>query len=371
METSEKIIQLPPELDGDATNRQRLIEINDGHAMAQAIVDTVREPLLVLNKELCVVTASRSFYQIFKVDWKEVQGRPIYALRDGEWNIPQLRLLLEEILPRHTVMLAHEVEQDFSDLGRRTMLLNAREVFNQGDAKTLILLAIEDVTERRAAERETAALLQQKELLLQEMQHRVANCLQIIASIIQLKARNVQSEEVKLHLEETYERVMSVAAVQQQLYPSMHGEHIDLPAYLSRLCESLANSMIGDNRPISLKVHVRSGAAPSSKVVSLGLIVTELVINAIKYAFADDKSVGLIVVTYDEDEMNWRLTVSDYGIARPENEIKDVTPGMGMNIIDAIAKQLDGCVKITRACHGTTVSVTHGAFRFGNPKVDL
>src|SRR5918994_1432347 len=115
------------------------------------------------------------------------------------------------------------------------MLLNARKVFYEENSHATILLAIEDITERRAAEREMVELLQQKEMLLQEMQHRVANSFQIIASILLLKARTVQSAETRLHLQDAHQRVMSVAAVQQQLHASGHGEPIELAPYLSRL----------------------------------------------------------------------------------------------------------------------------------------
>ena len=98
-------------------------------------------------------------------------------------------------------MEAYEVERDFPGIGRRSLLLNAREVVKQRNARKLILLTIEDVTERRAAERATTELLRQKEMLLHEMQHRIANSLQIIASILLLKARTVQSEETQMTLE--------------------------------------------------------------------------------------------------------------------------------------------------------------------------
>ena len=98
-------------------------------------------------------------------------------------------------------------------------------------------------------------LLRQKQVLLQEMQHRVANSLQIIASILLLKARTVKSEETRAHLKEAHQRVMSVAAVQEQLHASGHGELIERGPYLSRLCETLAASMIGDSRPIGLDVR--------------------------------------------------------------------------------------------------------------------
>jgi PAS domain S-box-containing protein len=161
-------------------DREPFLDGDSEHALAQAIVDTIREPLLVLDKDLRVVTANRSFYLTFGMNRQDVQGRPIYALGNGQWNIPELRLLLENIAPRHAVMDAYEVEQDFTGIGRRTMLLNARKVFYEENAHTTILLGIEDITERRAKERQLTDLLHQKELLLQEMQHRVANSLQII-----------------------------------------------------------------------------------------------------------------------------------------------------------------------------------------------
>jgi chemotaxis protein methyltransferase CheR len=333
----------------------------NGRALAQAIVDTIREPLLVLDKDLRVVAASRSFCLIFKVDRQDVHGRPIYALGDGQWNIPALRLLLETILPQHAVMEAYEVEHDFVGLGRRTMLLNAREVFNNAGAQALILLAIEDVSGRRAAEREMAELLQQKQTLLEEMQHRVANSLQIIASILMLKARTVQSEETRLHLHDAHQRVMSVAAAQQLLHATRHGGPIELGPYLSRLCETLAASMIGDSRPIALKVAVKGGEASSTEAVSIGLIVTELVINALKHAFVGERA-GVIVVAYEVAGTSWRLTVSDNGIGKPDGAVDKTAPGLGTGIIEALAKQLDCQVAIAMTPHGTAVAITRGTF---------
>jgi PAS domain S-box-containing protein len=149
------------------------IDLDAGHALAQAIVDTIRDPLLVLDQHLRVVAANRAFHQTFRMNRQDIQGRPVYGLGNGQWDIPELRLLLEDVAPLHKVMEGYEVVRDFPIIGRRSMVLNAREVFNDRTHK-LILLAIEDVTDRRAAEREIAELLQQKEMLLEEMQHRCA-----------------------------------------------------------------------------------------------------------------------------------------------------------------------------------------------------
>ena len=207
----------------------------------------------------------------------------------------------KNVIPKHRTVEAYEVEHEFPTIGRRVMLLNARQVFDEDGSATALLLAIEDVTQRRDTEREKDDLLRQKEILLQEMQHRVANSLQIIASILLLKARTVQSAEIRLHLEDAHQRVMSVATVQQHLQASGLNERIEIGPYLSKLCDSLAKSMVGDRRPLSIKVQATSGAATSSEAVSLGLIVTELVINALKHAFPGGEA-GEILVGYDARE---------------------------------------------------------------------
>jgi two-component sensor histidine kinase len=204
--------------------------------------------------------------------------------------------------------------------------------------------------------------------LLQEMQHRVANSLQIIASILLLKARTVRSEETRLHLQEAHQRVMSVAAVEEQLQASEPRATIELGPYLSRLCETLAASMISGERPISLKVEVERGTASSTEAVSIGLIVTELVINALKHAFPGDKSDCGVIVAYDCAELNWRLTVSDNGIGRPEGYSDKMSPGLGTTIVEALAKQLDARVDIVMDPHGTTVSVTRATFKSRLPR---
>ena len=107
--------------------------------------------------------------------------------------------------------------------------------------------------------KQTEELLRQKDVLLQEMQHRVANSLQIIASILLLKARAVSSEETRQHLKDAHQRVMSVAAVQQHLHASDGIDQIEVESYLSKLCDSLGSSMIGESQPIAIKVMADEG----------------------------------------------------------------------------------------------------------------
>jgi len=350
-------------------NNQPFIENKDAETLAQAIVDTVREPLLVLDKDLRVLAASRSFYRTFKVAPNTTQGEFLYSLGDGQWDIPGLRLLLEKIVPEHGVMDDYEVEHQFPEIGKRTMLLNARKVFYEGNSHTTILLGIEDVTERRAADREKEnmlrklqALLREKDVLLEELEHRVGNSLQIIAAIILMKSRMVTSEESKLHLQDTHNRVMSIAAVQKHLHPTVSSGPVEMAPYLTQLCESLKTSMIGDYRPATLKVTSDAGTVTSREAVSLGLIVTELILNALKHAFVDDRTDRQIAVGFAMAGTNWKLSVADNGIGAPVGVFAQAKSGLGTNIINALAQQLDAKVDVVSGRQGTSVSVTHATF---------
>jgi two-component sensor histidine kinase len=342
--------------------RKQFTNAADACALAQSIVDTVREPVVVLDKGLRVIAASRSFYSAFKVSPEETQGKLLYALGDGQWDIPKLRVLLDKILPEHGVMEDYEVEHEFPNLGHRTMRLNARQAFYEGGADTTILLGIEDVTERHMLERQKDELLRQKDMLLDEIQHRIANSLQIIAGIILMKANRVSSEEARLLLHDTHDRVISIATVQQQLNASGIIGPIEMLPYLTRLGDALAASMIGNDRPIMLKVVGTAGSLSSRQAESLGLIMTELVMNALKHAFPGEKTKGRINVAYDVDGTNWKLSVADNGIGRPDGVFAQPKTGLGTGIIKALAKELNAKVETLAGSEGTIVSITHATF---------
>ncbi len=300
--------------------------------LAQAMVDTVREPLIVLDKDIRVIAASRSFYLKFATIPDDIQGKHLYELGDGEWNIPKLRAELGSIIPNHVEMNDFEVEHDFPRVGRRILLLNA-SIVRYEKAHTNILLGIEDITSQRALEHEKDDLLRQKSVLLDEIQHRIANSLQIIASIIMLKAKSVESEETRRHLHDAHKRVISVAAVQHHLHAAAGIGSMEMLPYLSSLCEALAHSMIGDDLPITLKVLGKGGLSTCANAESLGLIVTELVINSLKHAFKENTKGGLITVSYEVSGTDWKLSVADNGVGKPDGVFAQPKTGLGTGIV--------------------------------------
>jgi chemotaxis protein methyltransferase CheR len=339
--------------------------IEDAQTLAQAIVNTIHEPLLVLDAQLRVLSASRAFFETFKVDRKATHGCLLYDLGDGQWDIPALRVLLETIIPERTAMDDFEVDHDFPGLGRRIMLLNARKVLYDTSPNSTILLAFTDITARRAIELEkeellerTEELLRQKHVLLQEMEHRVANSLQIIASILLLKAKVVTSEETRGHLKDAHQRVMSVAAVQSHLHATEGIDQIEVGSYLTTLCSSLADSMIGEDRSTTVKVVAGKGQIGSAQAVSIGLIVTELVINAIKYAFPVDKADAQVLVTYEGVGTNWKLVVSDNGSGKRADTTAGRPGGLGTVIVQALVKQLKAQIEVLSTAGGMSVSIS-------------
>ena len=320
-----------------------LHKIPDAGSLAQAIIDTVRTPLLVLDAQLCVIAASRSYYAMFRTTPAATEGLSLYDLATGQWDVADLRALVGRVVARDETIEAYEIEILLPEIGLRTLLLDARKVFYADRPDTSLLLGFEDVTLLRAATREKDEVLRQKTMLLQEMHHRVANSLQIIASILMLKARAVSSEETRDHLQDAHRRVMSVAAVQSHLQASSWGDEIEIKPYLITLCESLARSMIYDKRPVALTVRAGSGSATSAQATSLGLIVTELVINALKYAFGEGVP-GHITVSYATDIKGWTLSVADDGQGLKTDAAK-TEGGLGSSLVAALAEQLGARVK--------------------------
>lgn len=328
------------------------------NSLAMALVESSKAPLLLLDDDLVVIGASASFCNTFNLDPATIANRKLTDLGAGEWDVPQLHSLL-----RATIAGAAEIDAYEMDLvrdGKATcrLVLSAHKLDYFDTDKVRIALAATDVTPMRLAEKQKDDLVREKQVLLQELQHRVANSLQIIASVLMQSAKRVQSEETRRHLHDAHSRVMSIATLQKQLAVSELKE-VKLRTYFADLCQSISASMIDDSKRLALESCVDDTTTNSDVSVSMGLIVTELVINSIKHAFQDRNTGGRITVSFSAGEGgSWLLSVADNGSGMPTG--KDAgKPGLGTGIVEALAKQLEATVTVYDANPGTRVEVKH------------
>jgi len=324
--------------------------------LSLALVLSSKAPLLLLGDDLTVIGASATFCSAFGIEPQNVDGTNLAELGNGEWNVPQLISLLRATFDGAASIDAYEMRLDRKGQETACLVLNAHKLdYGDGEARRIVL-SITDVTSARLAEKLKDELVARNEVLLKELQHRVANSLQIIASVLMQSARRVQSEETRTHLHDAHNRVMSIATLQSQL-AIKSSDDVELRKYLKELCASIGASMIDDHDRITLVSTVDDTVTPANVAVSLGLVVTELVINALKHAFPGRIQKGNIKVDYANHEGNWTLAVDDDGSGMSAEE--DATPGLGTGIVEALAKQLDAEVKTESSAHGTKVSVIH------------
>jgi two-component sensor histidine kinase len=327
-------------------------------ASTLAVIAASHHPLLLLAADLKVIAASASFCRTFQIDPSNVSGRALSELGSGEWAMPKLNSLLKATASGNVEVEAYEIELIRKEQKPRSLLVSARKLDDGDIDRVRLLLSITDVTFAREETRQKDDLLREKAILLQEVQHRVANSLQIIASLLMQSARMVQSDEARGHLHDAHYRVMSIAAVQRHLATSHLGD-VPLRAYFSQLCESLSASMIYDPERLSIVVTVDHSVVKANVSVSLGLIITELVINALKHAFPGNRH-GKIAVDYRSDGPNWSLSVSDDGIGMPTGSDR-AKPGLGTGIVEALAKHIQSTIQVIDAKPGASVTLIHDA----------
>ena len=294
----------------------------DGEGFADEIVATVREPFLVLDYDHRVRLANQSFYRVFRVSQDEVAGRHLTEVGNGEWDIPELRQRLDEILSQDRAFNDFEVEHKFAEIGKRVMLLNARRI----DHLRLILLAIEDVTERRQQER-------QQQMLVSELAHRVQNLLAVVQSLVsQTRAGSVEEFRTALN-----GRLRALAMAHGLLFESRWRKG-ELEAVLRQITEPYM-----ENTSDRVRLAGPSITLSADQVTGLALIVNELATNAAKYGALSSKS-GQI-------DISWALTSDQLRLDWHERGAPAVEPsppaGFGRTLIErTVSYYLGGWVEL-------------------------
>lgn len=307
-----------------------------------SIVETIRESLLVMDKDYHILSANSHFLSTFKVSLNETKGKLLYELGNGQWNIPELKTMMEEILPSNNPVLNYEVEHEFPHIGRKLMLLNAHRVELEGQFKDRILLAIEDITERKAIE-------QRKDDFLSIASHELKTPLTTVVGYMQMIQRLMPenaSEKFKTvvnktgtyvdRLNQLLSELLDVSRIQTGNI-ELHKEPFVFDKMVSDAIEGIQTASPGYR--ITLKGH--TGLIFNGDESHLIQVLTNLISNAIKYS-PDSTQVEI----HTSKVSNFiKVSVKDQGMGIKEDELKKIFqrfyrvgeiqksyPGMGIGL---------------------------------------
>jgi two-component system CheB/CheR fusion protein len=289
-----------------------------GQDFAEAIVQTVREPLVILNQNLQVVKANKTFYATFRSAHDETEGRLIYDLGNGQWDIPKLRELLESILPAHSTFRDFEVTHEFDRVGRKVMLLNASEIFNPNAQARSILLAIEDVTDRKQAEDALQTTNVELQHFAYALTHDLQEPLRMVVNFTELLAQEYAGklgQEADRYISYSVQGALRIEALLKALLAYWEVSErerespalIDCGAVLAKVLFNL-HAAIAESGAL-----VTSDLLPSvvAEEVLLMQLFQNLISNSIKYR---SKEIPKIHVSAERDGDGWRFAVRDNGI---------------------------------------------------------
>jgi two-component system CheB/CheR fusion protein len=352
---------------------------------AENIIATIREPLIVLDRSLRVVSASRSFYATFKAVPQKTEGKLFYELDHGQWNIPALKMLLNEVLSEKSTMDDYEVEHDFKRIGKKIMLINARELLQERAKDRLILLSIQDITERRKAERELLRLNSELEAKTNELQqilyittHDLRSPLvniqgfnrELEASLNELTGL-LKNVELPNSLKLSYNQVMNEEIPEAMHFITSSADKMDglLTGLLSlsrlgrqkiifshldmnKLMHDVIENYEYKINESQVEIDVSDLPQCQGDELQINQLFSNLIDNAMK--FFDPKRPGKIKISGEQENEFIKYTVEDNGIGiHPEHQEKvfelfqKLNPeksgiGLGMNIVKQVVEKHNG-----------------------------
>lgn len=315
--------------------------------LAQTIVDTVRDPLVILEGDMTVASVNRAFLGLFGVTEGQVVGRQLKDLGEGQWDVSALGVLLAKVVPDEAAFDGFEIEDEFPGLGRRIFKLNARKVHRAGNHVTRLLVVLEDVTEARLLERH-------RDILAAELAHRIKNSLQIITSFVSFEIRRAAEPCVEGY-RAMQARIGAVAELYDVISRSAALGPVPVEPYLAGIAASLHSSLIGQAADIEILVEAEALLIDPDKAVSVGLIVNELATNAVKHAFPSGG--GRIFLSFERRDEEVLLIVRDDGVGHDQARNSGVRSGLGSRYVEAFVKQLGATIARASGAGGTTMTV--------------
>lgn len=324
------------------------LEATRAALLVRSMVDTVRDPLVILDGDMRITMASRNFVRLFNAEETDLVGKRISELGQGQWNVTALRTVLDRVVPDERPFEDFLIEDDFPGLGHRVFKLNARKVYVTGSHDTSLLLAFEDVTDATSAER-------LKDVLAAELAHRIKNSLAVISAFVSFEIRRA-AEPCAVGYRAMQARINAVAQLYDVIARSSSFGPVAIQAYLDGIGSSIQSGLLGRGSEIAMAVETEALVIGADHAVPIGLLVNELVTNAVKYAFPGGR--GRIKLGFGRRDGDVVLTVEDDGIGLDAAaQRSSESSGLGSRFIDAFVRQLGGTLARAGGPGGTTITV--------------
>jgi PAS domain S-box-containing protein len=302
--------------------------------LTQSIVDTIRDPLVVLEHDMTIMTASKAFLTIFGITEAETHGRRVSELGQHQWDVPALRHLMEKVLPENKPIESFEIEDTFPGLGRRVFNLNARKISQPGNHAHRMLLVFEDITDRKQRERDALSLTN-------EISHRIKNNLQVIVGLIAYEAKWTAAPCVQGY-KAMQGRIGAIAQLYDLISQSSRGRTIAVDAYLREIVKAMSASLLGNMSGIEIEVKAEPLEIDPDRAVPFGLLVNELATNAIKHAFPH--GTGHLMLSVEQVGDQIELIVADDGVGMKDKGSAKVPEKRGSDYVAIFVRQLGGTI---------------------------
>lgn len=320
---------------------------------------------LVRADDGTIVYANPKFEQMFGYDAGELNGQHVSIVNyapDPEGAEAVNQAIRTAVLQnREATYEVHNVKKD----GTGFWSSATTSVFNHSSYGDVLVAVHQDITDRKQAEERIAASLKEKEVLLKEIHHRVKNNLGIVSGLLQIQARRTQDSASRSILQDSQNRIASIALVHEKLYRSENLANIDFSQYLQDLTIYLFDSYNISSNQITLHIQVESASLEIETAIPCGLIVNELVSNALKHAFPGDTTGEIQVrlapsdTTLGDGQSNrlFTLVVRDNGVGLPNDFDPESTRTLGISLVQGLVAQIRGAIEINGQ-HGTEVKIT-------------
>ncbi|MFN3273256.1 MAG: sensor histidine kinase [Paracoccus sp. (in: a-proteobacteria)] len=271
--------------------------LRTSHLQTQGVIDTIRDPLLVLDNELTIISANPAFYRMFETSRDDTVGVAFHELGDGQWNIDELRLILEKVIPNSASVFDYEVTAKFPAIGQRTMLLSAQRIAQPGSGRRILLLSMVDATLRQQKE-------ESQSNLIGELHHRLKNLLSVTRALA--RQTNVKDRTAAEYRDAFLGRLDALGKV---LEVTAKEDMAELPA----LAETVLAPYMGKRNAVVLEKGPKVSLS-AHESMALGMILHELATNAAKYGAlsAPDGRVTIVWTISDEEigqphvNLRWR-----------------------------------------------------------------